>query len=152
MPYHITVHRRADDAFFRSHPDVASHEFDAWCDECQARWVYVNPLGAGGTVFEWWHDPAIELGLPLLGSVYQDGLEVEGERLAELGRELDALERYWDEADFSRAMAVTLPSRLPDGTQDIRVVPQEQDLRERLGYLREAIRVASECDGVVTIS
>ena len=39
----------------------------------------------------------------------------------------------------------------PDGTQEERLVPLADHLSERLGYLREAIRIAYECGGVVDI-
>ena len=74
MAFGITVHRRADDALYRSGSDVGSEEFDRWIKECQARWVYENPLGSDGTVFNLGHVPAHELGLPLLGSIYRSGL------------------------------------------------------------------------------
>ena len=151
MAFGITVHRRADDALYRSHPDVASEGFDSWMMECQARWVYENPLGAGGTVFELWHVPAHELHLPLLGSIYHDGLRVEGEQLAALSRELDALQRFWAATDFSQTTPLRASIMHPDGTQEERLVPLADHLSERLGYLREAIRIAYECGGVVDI-
>lgn len=152
MAFGITVHRRSDDALYRSHPDVASEAFDRWMEQCQARWVYENPLGADGTVFEQWHVPAHRLGLPLLGSIYHDGLRVEGEQLAALGRELDALERFWAGTDFSRATPLRVSTMRPDGTWEERMEPLADHLAEQSGYLREAILVANECDGVVVIS
>jgi hypothetical protein len=83
MAFGITVHRRADDALYRAEPDVGSESFDRWIKECQDRWVYENPLGADGTVFNLWHVPAHYLKLPLLGSIYENGLRVEGSQLAE---------------------------------------------------------------------
>lgn len=151
MAFGITVHRRADDAIYRTHPEVSSDEFDRWIKECRARWVYENPLGAGGTVFELWHVPARELGLPLLGSVYHDGLHVEGEHLAALSRELDALEGFWAATDFSMPRPHQASIIHPDGRHEEWSVPLAEHLRERLGYLREAIRIAEECDGVVDI-
>jgi hypothetical protein len=151
MAFGITVHRRADDALYRTEPDVGSEAFDDWIKECQARWVYENPLGADGTVFNLWHVPAHELGLPLLGSIYQNGLRVEGAQLAELSRELDALEAFWAGVDFSRATPLSASTIRPGGVEEFRLVPLEQHLRERLGCLREALQVAVECDGVVEI-
>ena len=152
MAFGITVHRRADAALYQSHPDVRSEEFDRWCKECQARWVYENPLGADGTVFESWHVPAIRLGLPLLGSIYQNGLEVEGQQVIELGHELDALERFWASTDFSQAEPLPRSIIHPNGIEETQLVPLVDHLRTRLGYLREAIRIAVECDGVIVIS
>lgn len=152
MSFAITVHRRADDALYQTEPTaVGSEEFDRWIKECQARWVYENPLGADGTIFELWHVPAAELGLPLVGSIYNNRLRVEGAQLPELSRELDALEAFWDRTDFSGTPPLKYHTILP-GFEEIRLVPLREHLQERLGYLREAIRVAGECDGVVEIS
>jgi hypothetical protein len=149
MAFGITVHRRADDALYRMELDVRSEAFDGWIKECQARWIYEKPLGSDGTVFDLWHVPAHELGLPLLGSIYQDGLRVEGPQLTDLSRELEA---FWARADFSRAAPRSAPTIHPDGVEEVRLAPLEEHLRERLGYFREAIRVAAGCDGVVVIS
>jgi hypothetical protein len=151
MAFSITVHRRADDPLYRSEPHVRSEAFDAWIKECQAQWVYEKPLGSNGTVFEPWHIPAHELGLPMLGSIYQNGLQVEGTQLAELSRELDALEAFWAEIDFSQAAPLTAATILPGSVEEVKLVPLLEHLRERLGYLREAIHVATECDGVLGI-
>jgi hypothetical protein len=151
MSFSITVHRRADDALYRLEPDVGSEAFDRWIKECQARWVYENPLGADGTVFELWHVPAHHLGLPLVGAIYQNGLRVEGSQFTELTRELDALEAFWARVDFSQAAPLKASITHPGGVEEVRLVPLEDHLRERLGYLREAIRLALECDGVVDI-
>jgi len=152
MAFGITVHRRADAALYQSHPDVRSEEFDRWCKECQTRWVYENPLGADGTVFEFWHVPAIYIGLPLLGSLYENGLRVEGQRLIELGHELDSLERAWVSTDFSQADPLSAHTIHSNGIEEVKLVPLVEHLHERLGYLREAIRIAVECDGVIDIS
>ena len=133
MAFGITVHRRSDDGLFQAPPaNVYSEEFDRWIKDVQARWLYENPLGAGGTVFDWWHKPAHEIGLPLVGAIYNEGLRVTDADLDRLSRELDALERFWDGADLS---------------QELR-----DHLQESLGYLREAIRIALECDGILVIS
>jgi hypothetical protein len=88
MAFSITVHRRSDDALFQTPPaDVSSEEFDRWIKDCQARWLYENPLGADGTVFELWNVPAHEIGLPLVGAIYDNGLRV-------AGADLDCLTNY----------------------------------------------------------
>jgi hypothetical protein len=151
MAFSITVHRRADDALYRSEPAFGSESFDRWIKECQARWVYENPLGADGTVFELWHVPAHHLGLPMIGSIYQNGLRVEGQQLADLSRELDALEVFWDNTDFSDARPMSCHALGDDGKEEVRFLPLREHLQERLGHLREAIRIAQECDGMVDI-
>jgi hypothetical protein len=152
MAFAISVHRRSDDALFQSPPaDVYTEEFDRWIKNCQERWLYQNPLGADGTVFEFWNVPAHEIGLPLVGAIYNNGLRVAGADLDHLSRELEALERFWDGADFSQAGSINHHIIHADGSKEVRVVPLRDDLQERLGYLREAIRIAQECDGIVDI-
>jgi hypothetical protein len=152
MSFGITVHRLSDDELFKTHPaDVYSEEFDHWIKDCQERLLYENPLGADGTVFELWNVPAHEIGLPLVGAIYNDGLRVAGEDLDRLSRELDALERFWDDADFSQAGSMNQHIIHADGSQESRAIPLRDDLQERLGYLREAIRIAAENDGIVEI-
>ena len=133
MPFNVSVHRIEDDAFFKSPPDVDSVEFDAWLAECGRRWLLFDAFGSDGEVGACWRIPAHALGLPLLSAVYDDGLEVQGAALVELGGELDALERYWT--------AEPLPDRC-DLTR----------LRERAVVLRGAIRIAQENQGVLGIS
>ena len=126
MAFDITVHRRSDDALFQEPvEDVSSEEFDLWIKDCQARWLYENPLGADGTVFNLWHVPAHELGLPLVGSIYQSGLRVQGPQLAELSRELDALEAFWAATDFSQATPLTASTRPPRNGPSIRHLSPE---------------------------
>lgn len=151
MAFHVTVHRRSDDALYHSHPEFGSEPFDRWMAECQARWVYDNPLGGDDEVFNLWHVPAHELGLPLLSSVYREGLRAEGQQLRELSRELDALESFWAVTDFTHADPVNYSIRHPDGTLEARQVSRIDHLHKRLSYLREAICLAEECDGVVCI-
>jgi hypothetical protein len=143
MAFSITVHRRSDDALFQTPPvDVYSEEFDCWIKDCETRVLYENPLGADGTVFELWNVPAHEIGLPLVGAIYDNGLRVAGADLDCLSRELEALERFWDRADFSQAGSLNHHITYPDGSQEVRVVPLQDHLQERLCYLREAIRLA----------
>lgn len=152
MAIGITVHRRADDAIYSDAPEVGSEVFDRWIKDCQDRWVYENPLGADGTVFEHWHVPAHKLGLLLIGSIYHHGIRAEGSQLAELSRELVQLEAFWDQTDFSTARPLTCTTLLPGGAEEVVLIPLREHLQQRLGYLREAIRMAKECDGVVVIS
>jgi hypothetical protein len=153
MAFSITVHRRSDDSLFQAPPgDVFSEEFDRWFKDCQARWLYENPLGADGTVFEWWHVPAQEIGFPLVGAIYNNGIRVAGADLNRLIRELEMLERFWDRANFSEAGSLNHHITYADGSQEERLVPLRDHLQERLGYLREAIHIAQECDGIVGIS
>ncbi len=139
MAFGITVHRRSDDPLYQSEPDVGSEAFDRWIKECQGRWVYENPLGADGTVFELWHVPAHHLELPLLGSIYHGGLRVQGSQVDDLNRELDALAVRREPARTmscsSRPTRCTVTHR---STWSARRPPARESVRQGGGYRRRA--------------
>src|SRR5262245_20815649 len=151
MSFSISVHHRADDLLFRSPPDVHSKEFDHWFDECMAKTVYDNPLGSDGSVHEFWHVPALQLGLPLIRSIYNDGLWLHGVDLERLGREADTLERYWKSLNLTGRRPYACHTIRGDGSEERTWISVRDHLRERMGYLREAIRVAKAEDGVLSI-
>ena len=108
---------------------------DEWLEQIQQTWFYDNPLGGDGTVAEYWCGPAERLGLPLLAQIYQQGLRISNqEKLKQLSRELDTLEAHWH--------TLSLPEWPPDF--------KESYLLERMGFFREAIRVALEHKGLLT--
>jgi len=107
--------------------------------------VYNKPLGSDGTVYLRWYQPAHRLGLPLIGSIYHDGLSVEGPQMAALSQELDILETFWD-----RAFIRTGP--LDFATTDVDMVWLREESDRRIGYFREAIRMAQECGGILHVS
>jgi hypothetical protein len=146
MAFHITVHRRTDDELFRSHPEVGTDDFESWLAECQTRWVYENPFGADGTVHDFWHLPARDRGLPLIGNIYENGLRVEGHQLVELSKELDHLEAIWSRMDLGKGEWITYVD-----CQTHQLLTVQEHLHERLAYVREAIRAAQDCDGVLEI-
>ncbi|MEM7795690.1 MAG: hypothetical protein AAF579_14720 [Cyanobacteria bacterium P01_C01_bin.118] len=121
MAFHIYVERKRDSAY-----------------------IYDRPLGTDGTVYDRWHAPAHRLGLRLLSEVYDNGLNVEGAELDELSDELNALETFWDKK-FIRVGPISYR------TVDIDMVWLKEESDPRIGYLREAIRIAQECDGSLRI-
>ena len=97
--------------------------------------LFEEPLGREATVREWWSEPALVMGLPLLAAVYEDGFRTgvrwAGPELRHVLGELARLEEYWASAGLSADAAA--------------------DLGERAGYLRTAVAVAEECGGFVDI-
>ena len=137
MARHIAVYRKADLSFVSTCPtDVSSPEFDQWEAQARALCQYDNPLGAEGDVHEFWSEPALSLGLPLLASVYEEGfhkgIEWSGPALDRLAEELVVLEHHW------RTMSLDDSDR--------------SHLSERMSFLRTAIQVAKNCDGVLSIT
>ena len=48
-----------------------------------------------GDMYKLWHMPAVEMPLPLLAGVYEQGLEAHGEVLHALSHELHSSSAYW---------------------------------------------------------
>ena len=152
MAFHITVHRKSDDELFLNPPeDENSPEFELWESRCLARTLYDNPLGSGNIVHHYWSVLAGRLGLPLLSAIYDSGLRVEGADLSRLEEELDRLERHWGTMDM-RSEPGVLGTPREEGRIETNRVALPDHLRERIGYLREAIRIAKANDGVVLVS
>jgi hypothetical protein len=115
--------------------------FNKWEEQAKEAYLYWEPLGAGGTVYRFWSTIASQLGLPMLTSLYQHGLHLETlNQLAQLEHELDDLQTYWD-------------------THELRDEPtsgiygqEKEHLRERMGYLREAVQIARETGARLTVS
>ena len=113
-------------------------EEDAWFERQWATWLYDAPVAADGTWFEFWHLPAIRLHLPMLSGVYRKGLVISRQdELQALQAELDALEDAWQmllRANASEQMA------------------RHTKLCERMGDVRDAIRIALEHGAQLSIS
>jgi len=109
---------------------------DEWLEQIQKTWLYDNPLGAVGTVGEYWCTPAKRLGLFLLAKISDEGLSVStSEELEQLSKELDTLETHWH--------TLTLPEWPPNFL--------ESRLLERMEFFREAIQVALERKGLLSV-
>jgi hypothetical protein len=131
MSFQIGVHRIEDEPLMNSPPlDAGRDQLEAWLADCVSRSLYDAPLGADGDVFDWFHAPATELGLKLLGRLYHHGLNIGADDLRILEAEVAALERY----------------------QEAKLTKKKRALfMERLGFLREAIDIAAREDAVLTI-
>ena len=132
--------------------DVNSPEFEQWEVRCLARTLYDNPLGADDTIRRYWSSPAEQLELPLIAAIYNTGLRVGGADLLRLEEELDRLERQWATMDFSGEQKDGGSAPYKDGSIAAKEITVLDHLRERSGYLREAIRIARASDGIVGIS
>ncbi len=145
VPFHIHVYRLSDRAWVHHPPPALVADPDRLFDAYRARELYSNPLGSGHTVAEYWSSPASTLGLPLIAAIYEQGLEVSGGELDVLERELEVLERAW-------ARDIPAPASDSPGADTGRQVPPlHEHLAERARFLREAIHVARESDGFVSI-
>lgn len=141
MSFWISVSPREAEAFFSTVPPDPD-DWDAWYEECNRLRLYSKPLGADGTVYEYWSGIAERIGLEMLASIYNNGLQVRHDgQIIQLESELDQLESYWN--------TYALEDR--DPKSGIRHELREH-LQERMGYMREAARVARECKGILTIS
>ncbi len=132
--------------------DVNSSEFEQWELRCLARTLYDNPLGSDHTIRRYWSSPAEQLGLPLIAAIYNAGLRVGGADLLRLEEELNRLERQWATMDFSGEQKDRGSAPYEDGSIEAKEITDLDHLRERSGYLREAIRIARASDGIVGIS
>jgi hypothetical protein len=153
MAFHISVYRKSDDELFVNPPeDVNSLEFEQWEARCLARTLYDNPLGSDDTVYHYWSTLAEHLGLPLISEIYTSGLRLYGADLSRLEKELDRLERHWETLDMRNEPGVLDSTLSEEGRIKTNKVAFLDHLRERIGYLREAIRIAKASDGVVCVS
>ncbi len=112
-------------------------------------YVYDKPLGSSKSVYLRWYVPAHRLGLrlvKLIGAVYDydNAFEATGAELDELRHELTMLEAFWDKK-FIRSGPISYR------TVDIDMVWLREESDQRIGYLREAIKIAKECDGILRI-
>jgi hypothetical protein len=127
-------------------PGATGPEFDAWMELADTLCLFRAPFGTDGTVHDHWSIPAVHLELPLIGSIYQHGLQVEGDDLDRLEAELGRLEEYW--AEF---VDPTIEVRYMLGRYVFQV-PLLVQLSIRADSVRAAIRVARTSDGYLTIS
>ena len=103
----------------------------------------LEPFGGDSTVYKYWSGIASKLNLPLLISLYEHGLMLEAEgQMEELEHELDVLEAYWDSHSHE----------LQDAPISGIHGQEREHLGERMGHLREAIRIAKENGATLGIS
>jgi hypothetical protein len=116
-------------------------EMDAWLEECAKLCLYDAPLDAGAVVYEYWSKIAHKLGLPLISSIYNEGLMLKDSDVPMLEAEIEKLERYWEDNQLEGVEQF-------EWTQS----SAKKDLKERLNYLREAAEVAKKNHAVLVIS
>ena len=116
-------------------------EMDSWLEDCAKLCLFDAPLGSEGILGDYWSRVAQEINLPLIGSIYDEGLQLAHTEIPELESELEKLEDYWDRNSLEDVEKY-------DSAED----SIKADLRERLGYLREAARVARANKAVLIIS
>ena len=109
---------------------------DSWRVREGAECLCDRPLGNESAVREFWSGPAIDLDLPLFREVYghgfDHGIRWSGEQLQAAAAEVDALEADWADDE------------LPPETLAY--------LRQRSGFVREALAVAEACGGWLVIT
>jgi len=132
MAYHLSVHVERDGA--------------------PRRELYHKSLGADETIFGYWHLPACDRGLALVAQIYHEGLEVRGDQLDQLFEELQRLEEHWRATGAGKTLQI--PHNVTDGRGSLSPahICVFDHLTERLGFVREAIRIARESAGVIEIS
>ena len=140
MSFHISVVLPKHLEFINQMPDDAD-DMDKWTAECEKLNLYDAPLDAGGVVFEYWSKIARSLQLPLISSLYDEGLQLNDSEVPALESELEKLERYWEENEL-------LGVEKFEWDQD----SARKDLKERLHYLREAADVAKRNRAILIIS
>ncbi len=112
-----------------------SSQLDAWLDAENRFCLYSEPLGADGTIYEFWSTPASKLGLPMLTAIYNHGLQIQ------TPHELDLFEAELEQLQSAWSLYLR---ELPD--------LKKEDLLERMSFAREAIRVARDNQAILTIS
>ena len=140
MSFHISVVLPEHLEFINQVPDDAD-DMDKWIEECGKLSLYDAPLDAGGVVFEYWSKIARSLQLPLISSLYYDGLKLSDSEVPELEVEMEKLERFWEENELVGVDKF-------EWDQD----SARKDLKERLNYLREAADVAKRNRAILIIS
>jgi hypothetical protein len=152
LAFHITVRRLAG-PLPPDPPDSADRAaLDKWLAQCAVGELYSNPLGADDTVYRWWFLPSQRLSLPLLSRVYPNGLEISDGDLDQLAVELDVLEREWLNSGLKSERPLNWIAVGHDGCRIKGQITLADHLRERAGYLRQAIDAARTQAGVVSIA
>ena len=109
------------------------------------RCLFTSPVASDGDMYQLWNMPAIQLGLPLLAGVYEEGLEAHGEVLQALSHELQSLSAHWiATVPDSETKSTTIENRSFE-------VPLLIQLMNRAEAVESAIRLALAIGGYLTI-
>jgi hypothetical protein len=122
--------------------------WDKWLEEERSYWIYENPLGADGTIYDYWHVIACKLGLDLLRKVYNEGLKLKSlKELEQLEKELIEIKNYWETHKLFDINKNSITKTYL--TNDIEV---KEHLNERWNFVMKAISIAKEKEGILIIS
>jgi hypothetical protein len=114
---------------------------DKWFEQAQKAYLYWQPLGGDGIIYTFWSTIASQLWLTMLTALYQGGFSLRTPvELAQLERELNVLEAYWESHYFGA-----------EPTSDVNSHEKER-LREGMSCLREAIRIARDTGAKLSVS
>jgi hypothetical protein len=115
--------------------------FTEWEEQFRKAHLYYEPLGGDYSIGVFWWEIASQLGLPMLTSLYRNGLQLEtSAELQQLEHELNALQTYWDSHDLRTEPTVGFHGY------------ERQHLQEQMDHVREAIRIAIREGAVLSIS
>ena len=110
------------------------------------RCLFTSPVASDGDMYQLWNMPSIQLGLPLLAGVYEEGLEAHGEVLHALSQELQSLSAHWIATiPDSETKSTTIENRSFE-------VPLLVHLMNRAEAVESAIRLALAIGGYLTLS
>jgi hypothetical protein len=122
-----------------------NEEMGSAIDEVE-RCLFTSPIASDGDMYRLWNMPSIQLGLPLLAGVYEEGLEAHGEVLHALGQELQTLSAHWiATVPDSETKSTTIENRSFE-------VPLLVHLMNRAEAVESAIRLALAIGGYLTLS
>ncbi|ULH15535.1 hypothetical protein MF271_16740 [Deinococcus sp. KNUC1210] len=107
-------------------------EINFWIENENRSIIYDEPLAGDGGFYNFWHLPARRLALPILSKVYERGFDsYEKVELEDLKKEIEKIENFWKEKGID---------------EDVRY-----DFWERLSYFQEALRIALENQGSLSV-
>ena len=110
------------------------------------RCLFTSPVASNGDMYQLWNLPSIQLGLPMLAGVYEEGLEAHGEVLHALSHELQSLSAHWiATVPDSETKSTTIENRSFE-------VPLLVHLMNRAEAVESAIRLALAIGGYLTLS
>ncbi len=132
LPEHISLIKHVP-----KEPD----DVDQWIESCTKLRLHGAPLGSGSIIYDYWSTIGQRLRLPLIASIYNEGLEITHFETEQLETEVEQLEQYWREHFLENVEKY--------GRTQAEI---KRDLFERIGDLKEAIRIVKERKAVLIIS
>jgi hypothetical protein len=140
MPFGISVYLPEHLDFINQVPEDPD-EMDKWIEECAKLCLYDAPLDVGAVVYEYWSKIGHKISLPLISSIYNEGLMLNQSEMPKLEAEMEKLEQYWEEHELEGVEKF-------EWTQG----SAKSNLKERLNYLRKAVNVAERNCAILIVS